>query len=299
MEIQRFSIDSTQRLVIFRDRASKVRPAQAVLQQMLQHKPEIALEVELISVSKTTSLELGLTLPTDFPLVPFADIGRHRRQIPSGFLNFLTFGGGKTYLGIGLTSAQLLATWSRAVGQSLLKAEVRTLDGQAANFHAGDKYPLMTLGYFGAVEPGAQVYRPPPTFNFEDLGLVLKITPKVHNSREVTLDVEAEFKVLGTTSFNGIPVIGNRKFANHVRLSFDQTAVIAGLVNDTAATSLSGLAGVINIPALGPLLGRTKKDKDQGEILLSIKPRLLSVPPSETVPREIFIGAESRLLTPM
>ncbi len=93
MEIQRFSIDSAQRLVIFRDRASKVRPAQAVLEQMLHHKPEIALEVELISVAKTTSLEFGLSLPTDFPLVSFADLGRHQRFIPSGFLNFLTFGG--------------------------------------------------------------------------------------------------------------------------------------------------------------------------------------------------------------
>ena len=99
MEIQRFSIDSAQRLVIFRDRASKVRPAQAVLEQMLQHKPQIALEVELISVAKTTSLELGLSLPTDFPLVSFADLGRHRRLIPSGFLNFLTFGGANTFLG--------------------------------------------------------------------------------------------------------------------------------------------------------------------------------------------------------
>jgi hypothetical protein len=30
-----------------------------------------------------------------------------------------------------------------------------------------------------------------------------------------------------------------------------------------------------------------------------IKPRLLSLPASETAPRPIFIGAESRLLTPM
>ncbi len=126
-------------------------------------------------------------------------------------------------MGIGLTSAQLLATWSRSVGQSILHAEIRTLDGQAANFHAGDKYPIMTMGYFGPVRPGAQVFTPPPTFNFEDLGLVLKITPKVHNTKEVTLEVEAEFKVLGTTSFNGIPVIGNRKFANQVRLNFDQS----------------------------------------------------------------------------
>ena len=173
------------------------------------------------------------------------------------------------------------------------------MDGQAANFHAGDKYPIMTMGYFGPVRPGAQVFTPPPTFNFEDLGLVLKITPKVHNTKEVTLEVEAEFKVLGTTSFNGIPVIGNRKFANQVRLNFDQSAVIAGLVNDTSTRSFSGMAGVANVPVLGSLLGRTKKEKDQAEILLSIKPRLLSIPPSETVPRPIFIGAESRLLTPM
>ena len=224
MEIQRFSIDSAQRLVIFRDRASKVRPAQAVLEQLLTQKPEVAIEVELISVAKTTSLGLGLSLPTDFPFVAFADIGRHVRDIPSGFLNFLTFGGGKTYLGIGITSAQLLATWSRSVGNSLLRAEIRTLDGQAANFHAGDKYPIMTMGYFGKITPGEQVYTPPPTFNFEDLGLVLKITPKVHDSKEVSLDVEAEFKVLGASSFNGIPVIGNRKFTNHVRLQFDQSA---------------------------------------------------------------------------
>jgi general secretion pathway protein D len=299
MEIQRFAIDSAQRLVIFRDRASKVRPAEAVLYQLLHHKPEIAIDVELISVAKTTSLGLGLQLPTDFPLVAFGDIGRHTRFIPPGFTNFLTFGGGLTYLGIGITSANLLATWSKSVGQSILKAEVRTLDGQAANFHVGDKYPIMTLGYFGKTTPGEQVYTPPPSFNFEDLGLVLKITPKVHDSREVSLDVEAEFKLLGSTNFNGIPVISNRKFLNHVRLRFDESAIVAGLVNNTTAVALSGLAGAVRVPGLGLLFGRTTKDHDQGEVVLVIRPHLLSLPPSEIVTRPIFIGAESRLLTPM
>jgi general secretion pathway protein D len=299
MEIQRFAIDSAQRLVIFRDRASKVRPAEAVLYQLMHHKPEVAIDVELINVTKTTSLGLGLDLPAVFPLVPFGDIGQHLRFIPPGFTNFLTFGGGLTYLGIGITSMNLLATWSKSVGQSILKAEVRTLDGQAANFHVGDKYPIMTMGYFGKTVPGEKVYTPPPSFNFEDLGLVLKITPKVHDSREVSLDVEAEFKLLGNTNFNGIPVISNRKFLNHVRLRFDESAIVAGLMNNTTATALSGLAGVVRIPGIGPLLGRTTKDHDQGELVLVIQPRLLSLPASETVPRPIFIGAESRLLTPM
>jgi type II secretory pathway component GspD/PulD (secretin) len=176
---------------------------------------------------------------------------------------------------------------------------MRALDGQAATFHAGDKYPIMTLGYFGTVTPGEEVFTPPPTITFEDLGLSLKITPKVHDANEVTLEVEADFKVLGAASFNGIPVIGNRKFTTRVRLQFNQTAVVAGLVNNTEARVISGLAGTIAVPVLGPLLGRSTTDKDQGEVLLTIKPRLLSSPPSENMTRQIFIGAESRLLTPM
>lgn len=299
MEIQRFSIDTTQRLVIFRDRASKVRPAQAILQQLMLMKPEISLEVELISVANTRSLGFGLNIPTEFPLVPLADIGLHSRHIPSGFTNFLTFGGGYTYLGLGIASAQLLATWTRSVGQSVLNAEIRAIDGQVANFHAGDKYPLQTMGFFGETTPGEEVFRPPPTFNFEDLGLVLKVTPRVHDAKEVTLEVEAEFKLLGTTSFNGIPVIGNRKFQTQVRLGFNQSAVIAGLVNNTRSTVVSGFPGILRIPILGTLLSRTTKETDEGEILLIIKPRLLSLPPTEVVTRSIFIGAETRLLTPM
>lgn len=299
MEIQRFTIDSAQRLLIFRDRASKVRPAEAVLRQMMGHKPEVAIEVQLLSVANNTSLGLGLNLPTDFPLVPFYDIGRHTRFIPTGFKNFLTFGGGKTYLGVGLISAQLLARWTRNTGRTVMTAEMRSLDGQPASFHVGDKYPIMTLGYFGETTPGEEVYTPPPTITFEDLGLSIKVTPKVHDMREVTLDVEAEFKVLGSVTFNGIPVIGGRKFKTQVRLQFDQAAVVAGLVNNTEARTISGLAGAISIPVLGPLLGSTTTDRDQGEVLLTIKPRLLSQPASENVTRQVFIGAESRLLTPM
>jgi general secretion pathway protein D len=116
---------------------------------------------------------------------------------------------------------------------------------------------------------------------------------------EVTLEVEAEFKMLSGASFNGIPVISNRKFNTKLRLKFDETAVVAGLVNNTQARSITGLAGTITIPVLGTLLGRTTTTRDEGEILLTIKPRLMSSPPSENVTREIFIGAESRLLTPM
>lgn len=299
MEIQRFGIDSAQRVAIMRDRASKVYPAKALLEQMLRHRAEVELEVQLIASGKNRSLQLGLGLPTEFPIVPFGDYGQSKPFIPSGFTNFMTFGGGLTYLGIGVTSAQLFAIWSKSVARSFLQADLRTTDGQAVNFHAGDKYPIATNTYIGNVPSGAQAYTPPPSFNFEDLGIVLKITPRVHDSSEVTLEIEAEFKQLGAQSFNGIPVISNRKFNTRVRLRFDQAAIIAGLVNDTRTNSIGGLGGFIGIPVLAPLVGKSTRDHDESEMLLVIKPRLLSLPPTEVVVRDIYIGAESRLLTPM
>jgi general secretion pathway protein D len=283
-----------------RDRASKVRPAQAVLEQLLMHKPEVALEVELLSMSDTRSTAYGLSLPTDFPLVPFANLGRHSFTTPAGFLNFFTFGGGNTFLGLGIGSAQLLANYRRSSGRSLMRAELRSIDGMPASFHAGDKYPIVTMAYLGAAGNIAdQGFAFPPTFTFEDLGLVLKITPKVHDSNEVTLEVESEFKVLGSTSFNGIPVIGNRKFTTRVRLAFDETAMIAGLMNNTQARVISGLAGIVNIPIANSILSRNSRDQDKGEVLLTIKPRLLSLPASELVTQPIFVGTESRMLTPL
>jgi general secretion pathway protein D len=285
MEIQRFAIDSSQRVVLMRDRVSKLIPAQALLNQLLRRRAQVMIEVELVAVPKATTLRYGLGVPTSFPLVPL--------------VKTVSLLGGPVAFGLGLGSAELVAAWTKSTGTSLFKAEMRSLDGSAATFHAGEKYPIVTLGYVGQITPGQDVFVPPPTFNFEDLGLSLKITPKIHDRREVTLEVEAEYKLLGNATFNGNPVISSRKFANRVRLRFDQSAIIGGLVTDSTATTLSGPAGLSAIPVIGTVLGRTSRTREQNETLLVLKPRLITNPPTESAPREIWIGAESRLRTPM
>ena len=142
-----------------------------------------------------------------------------------------------------------------------------------------------------------QVYTPPPTFNFEDLGLSLKITPFVHDLEEVTLEVEAEFKLLGSGSFNGVPVISARKYQGKIRLRTSEYAVVAGLVSESEAKSITGLAGVTKLPLLGPLLGNNTRSKEESRVLLVIKPTITSMPPSEFATKTYWFGSETKPLT--
>jgi hypothetical protein len=281
MEIQRFAIDSAQRLVLMRDRASKVVPAHALLNELLQKRPQVMIEVELVEVPKSSTLQYGLGIPASFPIVPL--------------VKTLALKGSALSFGLVLGSAQIIANWSKSTGNSLLRAEVRALDGLPANFHTGEKYPIITSAYMGEVSTERSSL-PPPSFNFEDLGLVLKMTPRVHDRNEVTLEVEAEYKLLGSASLNGNPVIASRKFANRVRLRFDQAAVIGGLVSNATSTTLSGLAG---FGLIGTVLGQTTRKRDETETMLVIKPRLVTLPPTEFVTHHIWIGSESRLRPPI
>lgn len=285
MEIQRFAIDSSHRLAIFRDRVSKAVPARLLFEQLMFARAQVEVDVELLSASKTSTIGLGLSIPTTTSLIPT--------------IKTIALNGAFPSFTLGIGSANLIARATKSDSRTIYSAQMRASDGQAAQLHVGEKYPIMTVGYIGNVNPGDQVYTPPPSFNFEDLGLVLKITPKVHDRNEVTLDIESEFKLLGGASLNGIPVISNRKFTTRARLRFDEAAVIAGLMGRNEFKTLSGPAGLINIPILGTALGNANWSKDEVQMLLVIRPRLLTLPPTDVVTRELWVGSESRPRIPL
>ncbi|MEZ5354008.1 MAG: type II and III secretion system protein [Bryobacteraceae bacterium] len=299
MELRKFGIDSSNRVAVARDQVSKVIPAVALFRELLRHRGEVMIEVELIETARNSTLDLGLQWPTRFPLVRLAELLNSPPDIASG-LRLLTFGGGKTLLGIGMTDLQMFAAFTKGTSRASQRAEMRAADGQVVNFHIGDKYPILSAGYFGAtVGPGETAYTPPPTFNFEDLGVVLKITPHVHTSEEVTLDIEAEYKVLSGQSANGIPVIANRKITSTGRMRMGEAAVVAGLARSNIGRSVTGVAGLASIPVLGYLFRQENRSEEAGEALLVIRPRILSGPPGEMGTREIPTGPEGRLRIPL
>jgi type II secretory pathway component GspD/PulD (secretin) len=254
----------------------------------------VTIDVEILTTDLSSSLSYGLSLPTSFALSSFvnrANLTNAYNYFSSSFSTYLAFGGGASLLGLGVTNAQLFATVSHSSSQSIYHAQVVAVDGLPSTLHVGEKYPIITSGYFGNTSGSGTVYTPPPTISFEDLGLLIKVTPHVSSVDEVTLDLDAEFKLLGATSSNGIPVVANTQYQSKVHVAAGEWAVLSGLMTSQEAKTITG------IPLLSyiPLLRQNTVSKDQGTTLIVLKPHVTIAPPSASPAWKAWAGTETRI----
>lgn len=300
--LEKVAFDTQSNTVILRDTVAKVTVARALFNDLSRSPGEVMIDLRYVEVSLNDMLTYGLDLPDTFSLNALTNWFNNQVSLPSNIVGLLRFGGGKTMFGIGIMMPTIVATMSHATADNLLSAELRSTDGQPATMHIGQQYPVMTSGYFGPASftGSGTAYTPPPSFQFVDLGLTLKVTPWVHSLEEVTLDVDAEFKVLTSTSVNGIPVIANRAMKASLGLKMGEWAVLGGLLDNEQAHTIAGIAGLTRIPYLGPLTNMYNKTKSNSQLLILMRPHLLSAPPDAGGPTRMYrLGSETRSITPL
>jgi general secretion pathway protein D len=299
--VEKVAVDTVDNTIVIRDRISRVAPAQALLTQLFAWRPEVLVEVEFLEVADSDLSNYGFNVTNTFQAIPLGTIFHNAITAPTGVTNLLTFGNGKTLIGLGVAQVQALFNETISSATTLFRAQVRAVDGQAATFHVGERYPIVTSQFAGQTSTSAstQTYSPPPVFQYQDLGVQLKITPRINGMGDITLAVETSYQLLTGSAVNGIPIIGRRQLTSQVRLREGEWAVVAGLLNPSESKAVSGFLGLAQIPVLGNLFKQTTTEKDDTHILIAIKPHLLSLSPDQIVTQSVRVGTETRPYAPL
>jgi type II secretory pathway component GspD/PulD (secretin) len=183
-------------------------------------------------------------------------------------------------LGLGLYAPRIeLSTPSGPQGITTADFTGNGLPDVALTAHSGAGNFVSVFLDPSSFASGGSVQVPYPASEYIDLGLKIKVTPYVHGSDEVTLQLEFEIRSLAGTAINGIPVINNQTLNQTVRLKQDETSLVGGLNDREAAKSLASLPGLGELPGVGYTVQNRNNTARETEFLILVTPRKLRIPP--------------------
>ncbi len=278
-------IDEKLNLLIIKDTPDAVRLAEQLIDALDLAEPEVMLDVEVLEMSSSRLLELGLNFPNEvgFGLLT-PDIESSITTLTGGTTNTTTLGGqiapGKVNLRNhpGLTSfianpavtLKLLDT--DGDGNILANPRIRVRNRQKAKIHIGSKLPVFTTTSTANVGVSASV-------TYLDVGLKLDVEPQVYLDDEVgikiALEVSSVSKEIAGPQGSIAYEVGTRNAETSLRLKNGETQVLAGLINDEERSSANKLPGLGEIPMLGRLFSSHRNSSSKTEIVLLITPRVI------------------------
>jgi len=201
---------------------------------------------------------------------------------------FVIFGGGLTLFGLNAGGQGVSPTFSLNTSsiRSLEHATLRSSHNVPAVLKIGERYPIINATFAPIYNSSAiasvignQSYIAPfPSFDYEDLGLILKATPLIHADGDVTMKLELQIRSLGTTDVNGIPIINNREYSGSISVKNGESSVVTGMIDMNDTRSITGFPFLGQVPGLGYGASTHNKNVAQDELLVVITPHILRLP---------------------
>jgi general secretion pathway protein D len=299
--VDKLAWNSTTGEIVIRDRVSRARIAQAVAEQLISYRGGVMIDLRFLQLSDTEMLTFGGNVTNTFSII---------------------WGGSQSVASAGTTLANLLRAFSihqfwitglnatvvaqltQSRARTIFQTEVRSINNLPATLHVGEKYPVLSSGYFGGTPNSptagsAGVYTPPASFTYYDLGISLKVLPVIGNDDLITMDIDSDYALLAGQAINGIPILANRKMTTRIAIHNDEWALIGGLMDDTDSKSISGIAGLARFPLVGWLFKTQNHEKDRDHIVILMKPHILGEAPSSHETSPLWVGTETRPLSPL
>jgi general secretion pathway protein D len=140
----------------------------------------------------------------------------------------------------------------------------------------GENRPYQTRS---TTEASAATYQ---SYEYRDVGKILKITPHVTEDRLVRMQINLEVTAINTKATEGtgatLPVTLKRTVDTTVIVRDQQTVVIGGLIDDSATKSENSVPVLGKIPILGWLFKNKNDETIRTNLYVFLTPRVIKNP---------------------
>lgn len=273
--------DPATNALIIRAPPERLREFKAIIAQLDIRRAQVYVEGVIAEVSDTRASELGIQWQTAFGDSGVVG-GTSLPGTQAGSIN--SFPGSPVSLGTGLSLGYLSGGTVRALVRALASdtfvnvlatPTLVTMDNEEAEIVVGQNVPFVT-GQF--TNNNTTPDNPFQTIQRQDVGIVLKVKPRINQGDSVTLNISQEVSsvVPGTT---GSDLITNKRAVTTNVLADDgQIVVLGGLIQDDTRERVEKVPLLGDVPVLGNLFRNTRVDVDKTNLMVFLQPRIIRDP---------------------
>ncbi len=187
MELKTVIPDKTLNTVQIRANRETLKIAERVIAVHDSARAQIVLDVEVLEVDRTKSRELGIDYGSQITA-----------QIPQTSLAVIQ-GPAQVFSAAAVTLPTTTLNYLKndVDTKTLAKPRIRTVDGEAATIHVGDKVPLRSASIQQATGQSQT------TFEYHDVGIKIEALPRLGDGGSVAVELKLEVSSLGQNSRHG------------------------------------------------------------------------------------------------
>ncbi len=182
----------------------------------------------------------------------------------------MTFG----YLEDGNLLAALRAVGSKNKSNILSTPTIVALDNEEASLLVGQNVPFITGS---STSSGSTTSNPFQTIQRQDVGITLKITPRINQGDSITLEIEQTTENVQENSTAGASdlITDKTEIKTTVLIRDGQVLVLGGLIREDEVLNRTQVPILGDIPLLGRLFRSSETTRRKNNLMVFIKPIIL------------------------
>ncbi len=270
--------------IVVRGTPAVIATIGGLIDQLDVRRPQVLIEAAIAEVTSDVAEQLGVQFGAGKAAVlggvtagtSFTNSGVSLGSIvaallpgvPAALSTGLLIGGGSP----GNFSVLVQALGSSSKANLLSTPSITTLDNEAAEIVVGQNVPFRTGSYGTA----GNTLTPFTTIERQDVGLTLRVVPRIHEGDSIRLEVSQEVSSLVGAVTGAADLITNRRSIQTTVLADNgDTIVLGGLISDDRTTVKSQVPLLGDIPVIGNLFKSRQIERVKRTLFVFLRPTIL------------------------
>lgn len=273
--------------VVVRGTPQAIASIEPLITDLDVRRPQVLIEAAIAEITGDDAEALAVQLGTSGAVLSQVEgAGTSFSQPDSGFASL-----GQILTVLGVPAGKLLGngfTGNVAIGDDfsilvqalgvstkanlLSTPQITTLDNVVGEIVVGQNVPFVT----GSVLTDSTNVRPYTTIERKDVGITLRILPRVNAGDTIRLQVNQEASSIAAASTAAADLITNRRAINTTVLADNgETIVLGGLISDDYQDVRQQVPILGDIPIVGELFKSRRETHQKRTLFIFLRPRIL------------------------